>query len=819
METPAKRLLALSLACLLSACLTGDRASGSAYRAAEAAYRAGDFQSSLSQARQGLRRFPSGEPGWKFRLLAAENLLYLSRVREAAALMDEPTAPSDPALRARLQLDRARVAIKLGSQNGPQLLRAALDAALASGDRSLVCMARLRLGDLNAGSAEGESYIRAALADAQQLHDPFLLSWAQLNLGYTLAKAARFDEAVPILDQASETARQGGAKSMLAGSLGNLGWCYIMLGDPDRAEGYFVRAEDLSAHLGMIDTQQRWLGALGNIYMNRGDLPRATSYQQRAAALARQAGNEAWLAIAYNNLAEISMNKGDLPAAQSFNDRALEIKRRLNDDWSLVYSETLAAEIDLLAGRNELARKGYQAVIERCQRAHAPSVLWHAYGRLAFLYQQTGQPALAEVQYRKAIDTIDREWNKLGSDEWKTTFLAPRNLIGFFQDYVDFLIDRGETQKALEVAESSRARVLNQRLEHLGAVAPDFRIPKLLAATRGSPTVILSYWLANRSSVWVLAAGRVSRVELPPAPAIERLVRDYTALVTQGGDPLATATTSSALYEAVLAPVAKLIPPGSQVIVLPDGALHQLAFETLVVPFPQPHYWIEDVTLATAPSLRALQPYKGGTTDTPTLLLMGAPALSGHEFSPLPNIDKEIGVIKAQFQPANRVVLTGARAVPGEYARSSPAKFTNIHFATHATANRDSPLNSAIILSHQGVNYKLYARDVAGLPLRAELVTISACKSAGAKAYSGEGLMGFAWAFLQAGAQNVIATLWDESEAMSADLMGVLYREMAAGKSPASALRAAKLALLHSNSRFRRPYYWGSLQLFTRRFT
>jgi hypothetical protein len=39
-------------------------------------------------------------------------------------------------------------------------------------------------------------------------------------------------------------------------------------------------------------------------------------------------------------------------------------------------------------------------------------------------------------------------------------------LIGFFQDYVDFLIERGQTEKALEVAESSRARVLNQRLEH-----------------------------------------------------------------------------------------------------------------------------------------------------------------------------------------------------------------------------------------------------------------------------------------------------------------------------------------------------------------
>jgi CHAT domain-containing protein len=48
------------------------------------------------------------------------------------------------------------------------------------------------------------------------------------------------------------------------------------------------------------------------------------------------------------------------------------------------------------------------------------------------------------------------------------------------------------------------------------------------------------------------------------------------------------------------------------------------------------------------------------------------------------------------------------------------------------------------------------------------------------------------------------------------DLMRTLYAEMAAGATPARALRAAKLALMHSQERFRKPYYWGPLQVFTR---
>jgi CHAT domain-containing protein len=330
--------------------------------------------------------------------------------------------------------------------------------------------------------------------------------------------------------------------------------------------------------------------------------------------------------------------------------------------------------------------------------------------------------------------------------------------------------------------------------------------------------VILSYWLApNRSSVWVIGPGRPSHHFLPSSKEIAGLVEQYTNIVTQGGDPLTqNDALASALYQAVLGPVHKLIPPGWDVIVVPDGALHQLAFGTLVAPVPQPHYWIEDVALATAPSLRALQTDRPRRAGAPKLLLMGDPVLANRDFPPLANIRNEIAAVEEQFAVPNRTVLTGAGAVPAEYAKAWPASFTNIHFATHGTANLQSPLDSAIILSHQGESYKLYARDVAGLPLTAELVTISTCKSAGAKAYSGEGLMGFAWAFLQAGSRNVIATLWDEDDAVSPALMRVLYAEMGKGYTPAAALRASKLALMRGQGAYRLPYYWGPLQVFTR---
>ncbi|MBV9573881.1 MAG: CHAT domain-containing protein [Acidobacteriales bacterium] len=77
---------------------------------------------------------------------------------------------------------------------------------------------------------------------------------------------------------------------------------------------------------------------------------------------------------------------------------------------------------------------------------------------------------------------------------------------------------------------------------------------------------------------------------------------------------------------------------------------------------------------------------------------------------------------------------------------------------THGTAIETSPLDSALILSPQGDgSYKLCAREVVKTQLHANRVIISACDAAGTRTYSGEGLVGLAWAFIRAGAHQVVA--------------------------------------------------------------
>jgi CHAT domain-containing protein len=157
-------------------------------------------------------------------------------------------------------------------------------------------------------------------------------------------------------------------------------------------------------------------------------------------------------------------------------------------------------------------------------------------------------------------------------------------------------------------------------------------------------------------------------------------------------------------------------------------------------------------------------------------------------------------------------------ATADAYLKSIAQPYSYIHFVAHGVASRTEPLDSAIILSRTNAaedSFKLHARDIIQHPIHAQLVTVSACYGGGTRSYAGEGLVGLSWAFLRAGAHNVIGALWEASDDSTPQLMDALYQGVEQGKSPSAALRQAKLELLHSGGRFGQPFYWAPFQIYT----
>ena len=421
--------------------------------------------------------------------------------------------------------------------------------------------------------------------------------------------------------------------------------------------------------------------------------------------------------------------------------------------------------------------------------------------------------------YQTALTTFETARYQLKNEDSKLPFLT--NATSTYDDYIHFLIAQGNADEALRIADQSRAQTLAQGLGVVSKArstgAPTLP-PTELARKTGA--TLLFYWLGKKQSyLWATTANKTALFTLPPQREIAQIVERYRKALLGFADPVENADSDGlALYRMLVAPAAAQLPQGANVVILSDGELSQLNFETLLVPGPRPHYWIEDASLTSAPSLRLLASAQTAAPPNHRLLLFGDAVSPNADYPELPMAAAEMKQIEQHFAEQDEAVYARQRANAPAYLASNPQLFAYIHFVAHGVASRTEPLDSAIILSRSTAaddSFKLHAREIIKRPIDARLVTISACYGSGTRSYAGEGLVGLAWAFLRAGAHNVVGALWEVNDESTSQLMGNLYEGLERGMTPSAALRQAKLSMLHSQREFRKPFYWAPFQLYT----
>src|SRR6185437_8412827 len=127
-------------------------------------------------------------------------------------------------------------------------------------------------------------------------------------------------------------------------------------------------------------------------------------------------------------------------------------------------------------------------------------------------------------------------------------------------------------------------------------------------------------------------------------------------------------------------------------------------------------------------------------------------------------------------------------------------------------ANSEFPDRSALIFTPENPPVNdglLQVREIRRLPLNASLVTLSACDT-GVGPVGEEGVANIVNAFIEAGAQSVVSTLWEVEDRATAQLMINFYRQLGNGEGKAEALRQAQLQMLHTGAP---PYYWAGFEL------
>ena len=780
------------------------------FESARAASVKGQFSSARGFASAGYKAFehqPRSEWHWKFKLLLAEMLLYNGETQRAEPLLATPPPRNLPRLLPAYEKLQGYVMFRHQDYaGGERLLRRAASEARSLADFEVEADTELLLGAFLKDRVKAEAASRGALEIATANHLVYQRSAALLNLGMTFVARAHYGDAIPYFQDSSRIATGIGAAVLNSYAIGNIATCFYNLGDLPRALNARLQAVSLQKDAGLATSLKDSYLELGNIHLVQGENAKALGYFHQALALVNRRDSPAQFAIAAAAIAQALEEAGSLDEAERYNQQAFDACSK-DDKEQIAYAYLNRALIADRRGHYPEARHAYLDALGAGK--NVPDVGWQAYGGLAGIYAGEGDFNGAAASYERALQLIEANRSNQVRSEYKITFLA--HLIRFYQAYVELLVKRNEPWRALEVADSSRARVLTENLTGRTSLTEIARDLKEAHAT------VLFYWLApERSYLWILSPNSFNLVPLPGKARLDREVESYRSLIElEKRDPAADANAvGRRLYEMLVGPAAPYIAKGSQVVLIPDGSLHSLNLETLLGPDPVPHYWIEDVTLSVAPSLGSLQIGRAASARSRSLLLMGDPIMTGTGFEPLPDAASEIQQVRRYFPSAHTAVFTQAAAVPQAYRSAQPRRFSTIHFVTHADANEQSPLDSAIILSPSANRYRLYARDVAEIPLDADLVTISACRGAGTRTLSGEGLVGFAWAFFEAGARNVVTSLWDVNDRSTAAFMGYFYAAVDSGESYPAALRSAKLKLL--KTQYRKPYYWAPFQLYSR---
>jgi CHAT domain-containing protein len=741
-----------------------------------------------------LRELRSSQPLLaRFKLLRAETLALQPDSGPGLALLAVPfangVAPElDRKRRRSLGYGRCRTARTAEER---QAGLAILDAVLAevpalsaeSGNIELRRGACLRaIGQF----PQAESSLRNAVAAARASKDALLEAKSLSSLANICAIREHFDEAATYMREALRVAERLGAagQNVTRRGIDSLGWHQYELGDYEQALVTLGKLQPKNDRERVVTENNR-----ARTMLAMDDLAGAEAHYEKALLAARrQSGADASDEVAVmQGLAMLSYRRGKWFEAARWNRSARNLIEKLHRPDMEQVGLLTDARIRLAQGD----AAGAEPLLRRllADTGISGQVRWTAHTELARLLAGQGRTAQAEAEFQKAMRVVEEAQAILAAAEDRISFLSGR--MDVYRETLQFLLLQNRPDDALRVAERSRARTLQDKTAR--------RQPRKGAT-------VLFYWLDEpESHLWVVGpTNSPSHFRLPGAKELQDLIERHNQFLLRARNPLTDGGQEARqLYEILVKPASQLL-TGRRVLISPDAALHALNFETLIAPGPD-HYWLEDLEISVVPGLNT--PAPAARTPSNQMLLAGDAVNSEPGYTRLRHAGEELDRIGAQF---GTTPLKKESATPQSVRAELAKRPAYVHFAAHAQANRLRPLESAILLSPDAGGYKLYARDVAATPMPARLVTLSACTAAGAKAFRGEGLVGFAWAFLGAGSENVVASLWEVDDASTPQLMAQMYRQLQLGKTPGEALREAKLALLRSGTALQKPYFWGA---------
>jgi len=770
--------------------------------------------------------------------------------------------------------------------------------ARESGDKKALEQALNSAGSVTGGLGRYEEalgYFYECLNLAREINDPTMQYMSLLNIGEAYVRSEDPGKAELPLQESLRIARElkpslpasNPSKKATEMALLNLGAMEMARHHYRAALNYYeqVHRSKPESSLWVVSALQ----GMASAYEQLGEPQKAIEFLDRAIPIAEKAAS----GVEYRSLlSALGVNQeklGNLDAALASEDRALTLIHEAGGDpdteWQV---ESRIAHIERALGNNDQALDHYRKSISGIEQlrsvalnteegragvlARSRETYAEAADLLYDLHRESEALAMAERGRARAFldllaetrigaaDELTPEQRKRGEEIQGRISAAQKDL---WKSNIS-----AEEKKKIEVRINSAEADLEELHLAIRQSNPQYagiHYPEPLSAGEirerllGDRTALIEYLLGEkRSLAWVVTKKKTVVAVLPARKDIEEQVFAYRKLFGQQVSALTAqqslkeiSRAGARLYASVFAPVESSVAGSRKMIIVPDGELDYLPFESLVTGHAKgrPRYLAETFVVvygASASALVTVQALNRESTSAPkALLAFGDPAIAyagspaekktangpevrevspeedyterGFSFAPLPYTRDEVLAIGRLFAAPQRTVYLGGDASEEAVKRAKLDDYRFIHFATHSFLDEAKPGRSGILLSRSPQSSEdgiLQVDEIMRLKLNADLVTLSACSTGLGKLVNGEGILGLTRAFFYAGARNVAVSLWNVNDSATATLMASFYRNLNRGLSTSSAMRQAKLALLNSpHTVWQHPYFWAPFVL------
>jgi CHAT domain-containing protein len=359
--------------------------------------------------------------------------------------------------------------------------------------------------------------------------------------------------------------------------------------------------------------------------------------------------------------------------------------------------------------------------------------------------------------------------------------------------------------------------------------------------------VLLEYAVGRTDVFAFIVDGDAARVvRLGSRDAIARAAGELSEQL-RSSEPVPSHIRAAAreLAQLVLWPVSSYL-LRERIILVPDDALHTVPFAVLPWSRSAGDLLVHHAEISSVPSARLLdRRARERSAADMHFVLLGDPELhrvewhrdcdtsgpdSGREHAEpppsfdwtqslpsLPGSQAEVLAVSAlvkQAHPSAAIDTLLKCTATSDALRHDAPGARLLHIATHGLVDARRPRLSALALTpERGGDGAFRLLDILGLQLNARLVVLSACDTSRGRLLPGEGVLGLAQAFLQAGAESVVASYWRVEDAATVSFMQQFYRHMLIEQLPAAAaLRRTQLDAAEDSG----SYSWAAFNVYGR---